>query len=1413
METSADVKRETLIRYKRAVLNAISNAEKVYKNQLQQLVGAPVDSAMDNAMDLTNSITARGPSAISINTVHAVKPNDLRLMSNNTIGRMSQSSNPVLLGPIHEKPTLKPIPLPLITDLPISSTSVAAAANVIKTKKSVDSKVVKKEGKTPTNQQAQLAADSNAQQFQRSLAVTNEMTRRKDVGMPIKPSPIPPNIINAIQTLHPEGAHSYPPMILPRIKGHWDYLIDEVQYIAIDYRQDLRWKLDQAKTVALLCADKVVQLQLKKQQNYVNEDVINTRRALSSKISSKITQYWNSVRDEIMDGIDSDGGIELLVSDVNSKDNVVSSSVSMSLERIQAFDKLIVDSIASINSILHNVTSTDTIKSGICYVNSNVGCGITLCGRGVAGKTVIASSIVQEWLGKDVSRLDILIISSHCNIAKWQKCLKSVLRNSIVKIWDKSCTICSDGSIIIVPSEQLASFIKRVYNNSSDDPTLTASSPVVFHGVVLDTRGINSSHMSSSFRSIDSSCNNWIAKFSSCISKAVHNRLIINSKGEISVEVHGLMLPFLLPQLYDQCVFDWNNYVAYCKTLNISDRIQDILQALTIDVSKYITQNEIKQYSEEVVYIELAPNQAFKYHKLLNYLIDMNHFDGNNAHCLMMGLILLNRICFHASLVNLEIGVPALLNETIENESKLDDDAMIVEDEGIYGQLASVNTLPTSDTGIISFSPIIFSNITSPLSSIFHNIPNDSSKLHKLLALLVQYKHKNIMVLVANNEQKMIVQRYMSSLDKSVIGHRLYYFGSTDGGAVDAMCMNDITFNSKLPYCLVLARPLLESSDISCQYCDVVINLSIEWFSKVDYQNKYPNTKNSIKVINVVVKNCWDDIFYKNNNSFIGMKGAEILQLHNSHSNNAVRNSKRFLGGIHSTNIDENSAFVAKVIKCYDVLESELNGNINFSIYYSLDHLVASCPSSSSKSPATKRGNTVVAAPSSGCGGYIISQDLKSCIKLKLIASRCCHDSSASAAADVGVACHILNVVCADTKAAKNEELRLSIFNEHINNIINNLQVTDLELFKRRFGFGLSEAEKQFWSMNIPSLDEISSTSLSSSTADTEVAGVVVNDLNVSVSSYASIIPEFKRFGDNIDEYMYVNPLQMSLYTELMYNPNWQSQSSKVEEELSVIYTSKAYKNAFGKSNGYVFDRSSVDGFEKSRKRLMVEYGNLLEDKRTRLESKVASRSARLSVYNPHSTAMVQITKIPLTRGSRECDMSSEPWSQREDNIIIAVQIINPFDLSFSICELLFNLYIPEALGRIRSKKQCKERYNQLLSQGKVDPSDPDIISCVNSLREILHIPALTGGPVKQPLNIKEETNEIVSTITTPRTNSNNILSSALLNDTFKLARVILQYNTDIANNKVTKILTKDNIIDNLTTSLPSLTPLQILLS
>jgi hypothetical protein len=47
------------------------------------------------------------------------------------------------------------------------------------------------------------------------------------------------------------------PPQLPRLKSHWDYLLDEMQWMAVDYRQERRWKMSEAHSAAIMCAEAV----------------------------------------------------------------------------------------------------------------------------------------------------------------------------------------------------------------------------------------------------------------------------------------------------------------------------------------------------------------------------------------------------------------------------------------------------------------------------------------------------------------------------------------------------------------------------------------------------------------------------------------------------------------------------------------------------------------------------------------------------------------------------------------------------------------------------------------------------------------------------------------------------------------------------------------------------------------------------------------------------------------------------------------------------------------------------------------------------------------------------------------------------------------------------------------------------
>ena len=39
----------------------------------------------------------------------------------------------------------------------------------------------------------------------------------------------------------------------PQLKTHWDYLLDEAQWMAVDFHQEIKWKRAAAKHLALSC--------------------------------------------------------------------------------------------------------------------------------------------------------------------------------------------------------------------------------------------------------------------------------------------------------------------------------------------------------------------------------------------------------------------------------------------------------------------------------------------------------------------------------------------------------------------------------------------------------------------------------------------------------------------------------------------------------------------------------------------------------------------------------------------------------------------------------------------------------------------------------------------------------------------------------------------------------------------------------------------------------------------------------------------------------------------------------------------------------------------------------------------------------------------------------------------------------
>lgn len=80
-----------------------------------------------------------------------------------------------------------------------------------------------------------------------------------------------------------------------RNKTHWDYVMDEALWLATDYREERKWKLRVAKSLAKAAATYHVQKELRKQRALKEE---RTRiRKLAVSVARDVKKFWSQVRE------------------------------------------------------------------------------------------------------------------------------------------------------------------------------------------------------------------------------------------------------------------------------------------------------------------------------------------------------------------------------------------------------------------------------------------------------------------------------------------------------------------------------------------------------------------------------------------------------------------------------------------------------------------------------------------------------------------------------------------------------------------------------------------------------------------------------------------------------------------------------------------------------------------------------------------------------------------------------------------------------------------------------------------------------------------------------------------------------------------------------------------------------------
>ena len=80
----------------------------------------------------------------------------------------------------------------------------------------------------------------------------------------------------------------------PRRKVHHDYLLEEMTWLATDFRQERKWKMAVAKKVAYACVKYHAQKQLRAER--ADKDKENVARKKAGKIAKEVKKFWSQIQ-------------------------------------------------------------------------------------------------------------------------------------------------------------------------------------------------------------------------------------------------------------------------------------------------------------------------------------------------------------------------------------------------------------------------------------------------------------------------------------------------------------------------------------------------------------------------------------------------------------------------------------------------------------------------------------------------------------------------------------------------------------------------------------------------------------------------------------------------------------------------------------------------------------------------------------------------------------------------------------------------------------------------------------------------------------------------------------------------------------------------------------------------------------
>lgn len=468
-------------------------------------------------------------------------------------------------------------------------------------------------------------------------------------------------------------------------KVHFDYLINEAQAMAIDYHQELRWKLSMCQTVAHLCKESVMERRLaaSSAKNSIargNESPYSqTLKGIASKISEKIVSFWNQF---------------------DNRTNAGKMGRQRDIDEGRRLGPSPGDG-TSLNSL--GIMLLDHQKQALSRVLKfqESGCGCVVTGRRFVGKTTLLVAAIDSWLsqmGKSMQTPKVFIFASRKIMLRWSSEIDRILPHRRVSLWLPDQSDLEANSHDIPSPEELNSIsssksllncdiVLCILESAPFYVSKLQSLSVNVSGIIIDVRGYanwTSKEKPSSSNDDANSKSNWLADLSKTFDKFKVGRVLC-CDDQLTQNELQILSPFLdnsSPTAKDKTAVsnscpetsddDWKNIIEasvfYPSDTMIVDPSNDYKKrkGLTIDVTYNLSSLFVEvsvggavesfalaQVREEIVAQDMDSLQHLKYYQVMDALLNQMAFQGDNPWILAQALTLLRKVCFHESFISI----------------------------------------------------------------------------------------------------------------------------------------------------------------------------------------------------------------------------------------------------------------------------------------------------------------------------------------------------------------------------------------------------------------------------------------------------------------------------------------------------------------------------------------------------------------------------------------------------------------------------------------------------------------------------------------------------------------------------------------------------------------------------------------